>query len=166
VFPPYDAPQLCDILKQRADIAFNEGILDEGVIPLCAALAAQEHGDARRALDLLRVSGELADRENAEKVTERHVKMAQEKLGAGDFSKVAGVVPGINAMMSSAPKSGGMLGDLGKIASGFGGGASQLGTLASLAGGFSQLGMDTGMIGKFIPMGSILLVFIIQIFGV
>jgi len=65
VFPPYNAPQLCDILLQRAEMAFLEGVLEEGVIPLCAALAAQEHGDARRALDLLRVSGEIADREEA-----------------------------------------------------------------------------------------------------
>ena len=64
VFPPYNAPQLCDILQQRADGAFIEGALDDGVIPLCAALAAQEHGDARRALDLLRISGELAERES------------------------------------------------------------------------------------------------------
>lgn len=93
VFPPYDAPQLCDILKQRADIAFNEGVLGEGVIPLCAALAAQEHGDARRALDLLRVSGELADRENAEKVTERHVKMAQEKIEADSMVECISTLP-------------------------------------------------------------------------
>ena len=50
VFPPYNAPQLCDILQQRAEASFVENALDEGVIPLCAALAAQEHGDARRAL--------------------------------------------------------------------------------------------------------------------
>ncbi|MHC1626481.1 MAG: ORC1-type DNA replication protein [Methanoculleaceae archaeon] len=80
VFPPYNAMQLCDILTQRAEAAFCEGALDEGVIPLCAALAAQEHGDARRALDLLRVSGEIADREKASKVTEEHVRRAQEKI--------------------------------------------------------------------------------------
>lgn len=80
VFPPYNAPQLCDILQQRADVAFMENILEDGVIPLCAALAAQEHGDARRALDLLRISGELAERENSQKVAETHVKMAQQKI--------------------------------------------------------------------------------------
>jgi len=80
VFPPYNAPQLCDILQQRAVIGFAEGALDEEVIPLCAALAAQEHGDARRALDLLRISGELADRENGFKVTINHVKKAQAKI--------------------------------------------------------------------------------------
>lgn len=80
VFPPYNAPQLCDILKQRAQIGFVELALDEEVIPLCAALAAQEHGDARRALDLLRISGELADREGSEQVTIVHVKKAQAKI--------------------------------------------------------------------------------------
>ncbi|WOF17367.1 ORC1-type DNA replication protein [Methanoplanus sp. FWC-SCC4] len=80
VFPPYNAPQLRDILQQRADVAFADNILDEGVIPLCAALAAQEHGDARRALDLLRISGELAEREDGARVSEKHVKMAQQKI--------------------------------------------------------------------------------------
>src|SRR5512136_90198 len=81
VFPPYNAPQLVDILAQRAEQAFVPGAVGEGVIPLCSALAAQEHGDARRALDLFRISGELADRdEEAKEVTEGHVKQAQAKI--------------------------------------------------------------------------------------
>jgi len=80
VFPPYNAPQLVDILAQRSDGAFIPGALAEGVIPLCAALAAQEHGDARRALDLFRISGELADRDESTQVTEEHVKQAQAKI--------------------------------------------------------------------------------------
>jgi len=79
-------------------------------------------------------------------------KMAKEKLGAGDFGKVASALPGINDLMKSAPESGGVLGGIGKLASGFGGGAGQLGNLTSLAGGFSKLGLDSGMIGKFIPI--------------
>ncbi len=80
VFKPYNAKQLEDILRQRAEIAFEPGVLDDYVIPLCAALAAREHGDARRALDLLRVSGEVAERENAEVITEKHVRKASEKI--------------------------------------------------------------------------------------
>lgn len=80
VFPPYNAPQLGDILRQRAVIGFIESALDDEVIPLCSALAAQEHGDARRALDLLRISGELADREGSPQVTVEHVKKAQAKI--------------------------------------------------------------------------------------
>jgi cell division control protein 6 len=93
VFPPYNAPQLCDILQQRADIAFAESALDEGVIPLCAALAAQEHGDARRALDLLRVSGELADRQDSDRVSESHVKMAQAKIETDSMIECIATLP-------------------------------------------------------------------------
>jgi cell division control protein 6 len=93
VFPPYNAPQLCDILQQRADDAFVENALEEGVIPLCAALAAQEHGDARRALDLLRVSGELADRADADRVSEEHVKMAQAKIESDSMIECISTLP-------------------------------------------------------------------------
>lgn len=93
VFPPYNAPQLVDILQQRAETAFVEKALDEDVIPLCAALAAQEHGDARRALDLLRVSGELADRAEADRVTEEHVKMAQAKIEADSMIECVNTLP-------------------------------------------------------------------------
>ncbi|MCD6466776.1 MAG: cell division control protein Cdc6, partial [Methanomicrobia archaeon] len=77
IFPPYDAVQLVDILTQRASEAFYPDVIGSGVIQLCAAFAAQEHGDARRALDLLRVSAEIAERENSKKIEERHVKEAK-----------------------------------------------------------------------------------------
>ena len=77
VFSPYNASQLRDILSERARLAFREGVLDGDVIPLCAALAAREHGDARRALDLLRVAGEIAERRGEDRVTRSHVLMAR-----------------------------------------------------------------------------------------
>ncbi|MHC1564028.1 MAG: Cdc6/Cdc18 family protein [Candidatus Hecatellaceae archaeon] len=80
VFKPYTASQLKDILLQRAKLAFKPGALTDSALNLCAALAASEHGDARRALDLLRVAGELAERDNAEKVEDRHVKEAQKRI--------------------------------------------------------------------------------------
>jgi cell division control protein 6 len=80
IFPPYNATELGDILSERAKQSFNEGVLDYVVITKCAALAAQEHGDARKALDLLRVSAELAERERSTRVTERYVDKAEEKL--------------------------------------------------------------------------------------
>ena len=93
VFPPYNAPQLVDILAQRAEAAFLPDAVSDGVIPLCAALAAQEHGDARRALDLLRISGELADRDDSEKVTEDHVKQAQAKIEADSMIECIATLP-------------------------------------------------------------------------
>jgi cell division control protein 6 len=80
VFPPYNALQLQDILNERANRAFGEKVLDEGVIAKCAAFAAREHGDARRALDLLRVAGELAEREGSKKVSLKHIDTANEKI--------------------------------------------------------------------------------------
>ncbi len=80
VFPPYNALQLQDILKERADSAFKKDILEDGVIAKCAAFAAREHGDARRALDLLRVAGELAEREGSKKIGVKHIDEANEKI--------------------------------------------------------------------------------------
>jgi cell division control protein 6 len=80
VFPPYNAEQLKDILNQRSNIAFYQGVIDPSVAPLCSALAAQEHGDARRALDLLRVAAEIAERNGDDKVTEAHVYKAKNKI--------------------------------------------------------------------------------------
>jgi ORC complex protein Cdc6/Orc1 len=93
VFPPYNALQLVDILTQRAAGAFVEGAVADGVIPLCAALAAQEHGDARRALDLLRISGELADRDESKQVGEEHVKQAQAKIETDSMIECIATLP-------------------------------------------------------------------------
>lgn len=80
LFPPYDANQLNDILQKRAGLAFRSGSVPDGVISKCAALAAQEHGDARRALNLLRVAGEIAEREAKTQISEDHVDGAQAKI--------------------------------------------------------------------------------------
>lgn len=80
VFKPYNAPQLRDILMERIPCGFVEHATTEEAVSKCAALAAQEHGDARRALDLLRVAGEVAERMGDTQVTEVHVNLAEEKL--------------------------------------------------------------------------------------
>jgi cell division control protein 6 len=93
IFSPYNAEQLKDILYARAENAFYESTLDDAVIPLCAALAASEHGDARRALDLLRVSGELAERSGSSEVCEEHVRHASEKLEVNRVAEVVKTLP-------------------------------------------------------------------------
>jgi cell division control protein 6 len=93
VFPPYDANQLRDILEHRAEEAFEPGALTDDVIPLCAAFAAQEHGDARRALDLLRTAGELAERDQTDGVEEAHVRKAQEKIELDRVVEVVRTLP-------------------------------------------------------------------------
>jgi len=93
VFPPYDANQLRDILDHRSEVAFKAEALTDDVIPLCAAFAAQEHGDARRALDLLRTAGELAERDQTDSVEEDHVRQAQEKIELDRVVEVVRTLP-------------------------------------------------------------------------
>jgi len=80
VFPPYNALQIQDILNQRVIKAFKEGVIQQAVIAKCAAYAAREHGDARRALELIRVAGEIAEREDSKHVILEHLDKAEEKI--------------------------------------------------------------------------------------
>jgi len=91
-FDDYDANQLQAILRRRQD-AFHDDVVDDDVIPLAAAFAAQTHGDARKAIDLMRVAGELAEREGDTRVGEKHVRTAQEKV---EKNRVLEVVRGIS----------------------------------------------------------------------
>lgn len=80
VFGPYDAGELKNILFRRAQLAFCDNALSDGALSLCAALAGAEHGDARRALDLLRVAGEVAERKGIKVVAEEHVREAEKHI--------------------------------------------------------------------------------------
>jgi len=80
LFPPYNAIQIKEILKQRADIAFSENALEDGVIEKCSAYAAREHGDVRRAIELLRVAAEISERNETSSVKMEHLDMAEEKI--------------------------------------------------------------------------------------
>ncbi|HOK58526.1 ORC1-type DNA replication protein [Methanothrix sp.] len=93
IFPPYNAEQIQDILEQRAELAFRPGVLADDVIPLCAAFAAREHGDARRALDLLRIAGEIAERARSQMITEEHVKAARDKIEQDRVEEVIKTLP-------------------------------------------------------------------------
>jgi cell division control protein 6 len=80
VFNPYKVEQLQKILADRAKLAFNDDVVSSAVINLCAAMAGRENGDARKAIDLLRVAAEIAERERLNGVEERHVRFALEKI--------------------------------------------------------------------------------------
>ena len=83
-------------------------------------------------------------------------KMAQEKLGDGEFSQVANAVPGISSLIGAAPSGGGgMAGAIGGLAGmmgASGGAVGNVANLAALAGGFSKLGLNPGMATKFAPI--------------
>ena len=80
VFTNYTVEQLKKILEERINKAFVQNAVDDSALNLCAAMAGREHGDARRAIDLLRVAGEIAEREQSEKVTTNHVREASKKI--------------------------------------------------------------------------------------
>ena len=80
LFPPYNATQLTNILTKRAEEAFEPETVTKEIITKCAAYSAGEHGDARRAIELLRVAGELAERRNSKQIEEKDVDFAHDKI--------------------------------------------------------------------------------------
>jgi archaeal cell division control protein 6 len=80
IFPPYNALQIQEILRSRVETAFQPNVIQPGVIEKCGAYAAREHGDARRAIDLLRVAGELAERSGSSIVEIKHLDQAENKV--------------------------------------------------------------------------------------
>lgn len=77
VFTPYEADELREILRTRTH-AFKDGVLTDDVVPLCAAFGAQEHGDARKALDMLLSAGNRAQNKGKEQVEEEDVRAVHE----------------------------------------------------------------------------------------
>ncbi|HSA97898.1 MAG TPA: AAA family ATPase [Candidatus Nitrosotenuis sp.] len=80
VFTNYDVNQLKEILLDRIKEAFLDDVVEASALNLCAAMAGREHGDARRAIDLLRVAGEIAERQQSETVKEDHMRIASQKM--------------------------------------------------------------------------------------
>lgn len=80
VFNPYTIEQLKQILIDRCKLAFYDNVIPIGVINLCAAIAGRETGDARKAIDLLRVAAEIAERSMTLKISEDHIRSAQQKI--------------------------------------------------------------------------------------
>ena len=92
-FAPYNAPQIEEILYERSKIAFKEKVVEPLVVSYCSSKAAQEHGDVRKALDLLRISAELADREEREIVTARYVNLAQNVMENDQVKNIISTLP-------------------------------------------------------------------------
>jgi archaeal cell division control protein 6 len=80
VFNPYTIDQLKQILVDRCKLAFYDDSISLGTINLCAAMAGRETGDARKAIDLLRVAAEIAEQNRMSTVQESHIRIAQEKI--------------------------------------------------------------------------------------
>ena len=80
VFTTYSVEQIRKILEGRIEQAFIPDAVEDSALNLCSAMAGREHGDARRAIDLLRVAGEIAEREQKISINEEHIRMAAKKI--------------------------------------------------------------------------------------
>ncbi|MGD1839131.1 MAG: Cdc6/Cdc18 family protein [Nitrososphaeraceae archaeon] len=80
VFNPYKINELREILLDRVKLAFSKDTITTGAINLCAAIAGKDNGDARKAIDLLRVAAEIAEIEKDLQVNEKHIRLAQDKI--------------------------------------------------------------------------------------
>ena len=93
LFTPYNSEQIRDILQDRVRLAFKNNVLDHSILPLCAALSAQEHGDARLALKLLLTAGEVADSMGSSMVLEEHVRKAHNNMNVNCLLELIKTLP-------------------------------------------------------------------------
>jgi cell division control protein 6 len=99
IFDPYDAGQLRAILEHRTD-AFADDVLDGDIIPKVAALAAKEHGDARKAVDTLYEAGRLAEKQGLDRVSIERVDDAVQQAEINRFQKlVSGTTPHVKHIL-------------------------------------------------------------------
>lgn len=92
LFPPYNAPEINQILRKRVEVAFNEGVFESMVIPKIAAIAAQEHGDIRKAINLLRATGEIAE-EKRTKIKEEYIDQAHNLIESNEIKNLIETLP-------------------------------------------------------------------------
>ncbi len=92
-FAPYNAIELADIIRSRAEKAFQKGVVETVIISKIAALSAQEHGDARKAMELLRVSGEIAEEQGESKILEKHIDEAGARIDSDSLISCLRTLP-------------------------------------------------------------------------
>lgn len=93
MFPPYNASELRDILKFRISTISELKAIDDSALNLCAAIGAQEHGDARKALELMRIAIEVSIRDGTTKVTDKEVYRARDKFEMDVMREAVATLP-------------------------------------------------------------------------
>jgi archaeal cell division control protein 6 len=102
VFPPYTVDELRQILAERAKVAFRPSVASPAAINLCAAMAGSEHGDARRAIDLLRIAGEVAEREGLKQIDDSCIRTASAKMEVDRVDEAIRSLPVQNKVILAA----------------------------------------------------------------
>lgn len=76
VLDKYSRAELSDIVRQRVELAFHPGTVDDDMIEFIADISS-EFGDARFAIELLENAGRAANDENLDSVNPEHVRAAK-----------------------------------------------------------------------------------------
>jgi len=75
-FPKYDEPAIAEILQERADRGFHDGVVDTTVLDTVAELTVEQGGDLRVGIDLLRRAGLKAEMRASKTVEQQDVAEA------------------------------------------------------------------------------------------
>ncbi|WP_247010258.1 ORC1-type DNA replication protein [Halorientalis litorea] len=78
-FPTYSEAEIADILGERVERGFHEGVVSAPVLDRVAALTAEANGDLRVGIDLLRRAGLNAEMRAATEVSTEDVEDAYDK---------------------------------------------------------------------------------------
>jgi cell division control protein 6 len=78
-FPKYDEPEIADILGERATRGFHDGVIEAPVLDRVAELTADQGGDLRVGIDLLRRAGMNAEMRASRTVEREDVEQAFDK---------------------------------------------------------------------------------------
>lgn len=94
-FPPYNAEALREILTDRAKLAIKEGAIDRGIINYISAKVVKYFsGDARIAINVLRLSAIIADSKNKLKIEKEDVDEAFNNI---DFDILKSIIFSLNS---------------------------------------------------------------------
>ncbi len=93
IFDPYNVDQIRMILCDRVKLAFYEGAILEETVNLSAAISARVHGDARKAIELLRASAIYAEEHGFLQVLPEHIDGAFNEVDIDRFLTLAPAMP-------------------------------------------------------------------------
>ena len=74
----------------------------------------------------------------------------KQKVSAEDFAKVTSALPGVDSLLKFAPKTIDLSGQIGGLSSALGNKSDLAGGMAGLTGSFAKLGLDAGMVDKYV----------------
>ena len=78
-FPKYGEAEIVDILRERVDLGFHDGVISPTVLDRVAQLTAESNGDLRVGIDLLRRAGLNAEMRASKEVSVDDVEEAYDK---------------------------------------------------------------------------------------